>query len=101
MRVFMNNSTKDDSIRFFKHQYRINARSISRKQQLRMRNENIKLWGSSTVPWCGYADDLILFMIAIHSLQNEPQPLELQLFLIKYLLIMVFVSTYQKQKQWF
>ena len=97
----MNNSTKDDSIRFFKHQYRTNARSISRKQQLRMRNENIKLWGSSTVPWCGYADDLILFMIAIHSLQNEPQPLELQLFLIKYLLIMVFVSTYQKQKQWF
>ena len=56
----MNNSTKDDSIRFFKHQYRTNARSISRKQQLRMHNENIKLWGSSTVPWCGYADDLIL-----------------------------------------
>ena len=35
-----------------------------------MRNENVKLWGSSTVPWCGYADDLIFFMLDIHSLQR-------------------------------
>ena len=40
MRVFMNNCMKDDPIRFFKHQYRINLTSISRGQQLRMRNEN-------------------------------------------------------------
>ena len=39
------------------HQYQINARSISREQQLRMRNENVKLWGSSTVPWCGCANN--------------------------------------------
>ena len=32
MQVFMNNYMNDDSIRFFKHQYRINARSISREQ---------------------------------------------------------------------
>ena len=57
---------KDDSIRFFKHHYRINARSISRKQQLRIRKEDVKLWGSSTVPWCRYADNLILFMPDIH-----------------------------------
>ena len=35
-----------------------------------MRNENVKLSGSSTVPSCGYADDLILFMLDIHSLQR-------------------------------
>ena len=29
-----------------------------------------KLWESSTVPWCGYADVLILFMLDIHSLQR-------------------------------
>ena len=70
MRVFMNDYTKDNSIRFFKHQYRINARSISREWRLRMCNENVKLWGSSTVPWCSYADDLILFMLHVYSLQR-------------------------------
>ena len=34
------------------------------------RNENFKLLGSSTVPWWGYADDLILFMLDINSLQR-------------------------------
>ena len=61
MHVFMNNCKKDDSIQFFKHEYRITVRSVSR---------NVKLWGSSTVPWCSYADDLILFMLDIHSLQR-------------------------------
>ena len=61
---------KDDSIRVFKHQYRINARSISREQRSRMRNENFKLWESSIVPWCGYVDDLILFMLDIRLPQR-------------------------------
>ena len=43
MRVFMNNCKKDDSIRFFNHQYGINARSTPTEQRLRMRNENVKL----------------------------------------------------------
>ena len=34
------------------------------------RNEDVKLLGSSTVPWWGYADDLILFMLDINSLQR-------------------------------
>ena len=54
----------------FKHQYRINARSISRKQRFRMLNQNVKLWGSSIVPRSGYTDDLILFMQDIHLLQR-------------------------------
>ena len=61
---------KDGSIRFFTHQYRINARSISREQRLRMRNENVKFYRSSTVHWCSYADDLILLMLDIHLLQR-------------------------------
>ena len=69
MRLFMNNCTKDDSIRFFKHEYRIYARSITREQRFRMRNENFKLWVPFTAPWCGYADSLILFLLDIHSLQ--------------------------------
>ena len=95
MRVFMNNCKKDDSIWFFKHEYRINESSIAREQRLRTRNENVKLWGSSTVPWCGYAHSLILFMLDIHSLQRAANILD------EILLIMVFVSTYQKQRQWF
>ena len=35
-----------------------------------MLNENVKLWGSSMVPWCGYTDDLILFMQDIHLMQR-------------------------------
>ena len=58
-----------------------------------MRNENVKLWESSAVPWCGFAGDLILFKLEIYSLQK------LQSFLRRCLLIMVVVSIYQKKKQ--
>ena len=70
MYVFMNNYINDDSIRFFKHQYRFYARSISREQRWRMLNKNFKLWGSSILPWCGYTNDLILFMQDIHIQQR-------------------------------
>ena len=35
-----------------------------------MLNENVKLWESSMVPWCGYTDDLILFMQDVHLMQR-------------------------------
>ena len=70
MRVFMNKCVADNSIRFFEHRYRINARSVSREERLRMRNENVKMWGLSSVPWNGYADDLILFLVDLSSLQK-------------------------------
>ena len=35
-----------------------------------MLNKNVKLWRSLTVPWYGHVDDLILFMLDIHSLQR-------------------------------
>ena len=35
-----------------------------------MRNENVNISGSFTVPWWSCADNLILFMLDIHSLQR-------------------------------
>ena len=37
---------------------------------LRNQYENVKLWGSSTAPWCSCVNDLILFIFGIHSLQK-------------------------------
>ena len=70
MRIFMSKCASDHSVHFFKHRYRINARSVSREYRLQMRQENRKLWGTSFLPWSGYADDLILFMLDIPSLQK-------------------------------
>ena len=70
MRVFVDKCKSNDLIHFFQHKYRINTRSITREQRLQMRNDNKKLWGLSTFPWCGYADDLILFLLDQNSLQN-------------------------------
>ena len=71
-----NKCLKDNSICFFEHQYRINIRSISREERLNMRNDNIKPWGISSLPWCGYADDLILFTLDINSLQKATNILD-------------------------
>ena len=37
---------------------------------MKISNENFELWGSSSAPWCGYAEDLILFVVDIHSRQR-------------------------------
>ena len=62
MRVFINES-QTENIKFFEHCFRLNPRSISREERLKMRQENLKRFGISTLPWCGYADDLILFLL--------------------------------------
>ena len=41
-----------------------------------MRNENVKPWGNSMLPWSGYADDLILFMLDLPSLQKATTVLD-------------------------
>jgi len=41
--------------------------SVTREKRLQMRNANQK---ESSVSWCGYADDLILFYLELTSLQN-------------------------------
>ena len=76
MRVFINKCNQDDTITFYQHKYRINSRSITRQQRLQMRNDNQKLTGSSSVPWCGYADDLILFLLDLTSLQQASSLLD-------------------------
>ena len=76
MRVFTNKCLKDPSIHFFDHKYRINTRSISREERLKLRNLNIRLDGTSSLPWCGYADDLILFMKDLESLKRATKLLD-------------------------
>ena len=70
MRVFMDRCAKDKNIKFFEHKYRFNGRTISREERLNFRKQNVKLSGSSILPWCGYADDLILFLIDKTGLQK-------------------------------
>ena len=54
---------ENEKIRFFEHKYRINSRSITREERLQLRHRNMRLSGTSTLDWCGYADDLILFTL--------------------------------------
>ncbi|XP_066935323.1 uncharacterized protein [Clytia hemisphaerica] len=70
MRVFMSEANAE-SINFYKHSYRLNPRSISRANRISMRENNLRNWGTSTLPWCGYADDLILFLISQLDLQSS------------------------------
>ena len=65
MRVFLEQS---ENANFFEHRYRVNPRSFTREERYALRNEQINLNGSSVLPWCGYADDLVLFLIDLNSL---------------------------------
>ena len=75
MRVFINES-QTENIRFFEHCFRLNPRSISREERLKIRQENLKSFGIPTLPWCGYADDLILFLLELTDLQKATDLLE-------------------------
>ena len=76
MRVFMEKCKKDNDIKFFEHKYRFNSRSISREERLNMRKMSINVSGVCTLPWCGYADDLILFMIDLVGIQKAKKKLD-------------------------
>ena len=76
MHVFIERYTKDEDIKFFQHKYRLNSRSISIEECLIMRNLKIGASGVCTLPWCEYADDLILFMIDLVGLQKDTKILE-------------------------
>ena len=75
MRVFIH-ECRTESIKFFEHFYRINPRSIHREERLQMRLENLSSWGPSILPWCGYADDLILFLLNKADLQKATNMLD-------------------------
>ena len=61
MRVFSDQS-QNENIDFYIHRYQINSRSIYREERLLMRSSNLTHGGNTSFPWCGYADDLILFI---------------------------------------
>jgi hypothetical protein len=69
MRLILEKSHMNDDIKFFDHNYRINTSSVSRAERLYMRKKNISLSSLSILPWCGYADDLVLFLKDQQSLQ--------------------------------
>ena len=70
MRLFIERCELDPDIKFYNHKYRINARSVLRDERFKMRNVGRKLWGTSSLPWSGYADDLILFLLDQLGLQK-------------------------------
>ena len=67
MRVFVE---KSDGINFFQHKYRVNPRSFTRDERYSLREQQKELNGSSQLSWCGYADDLVLFLVDLAGLQN-------------------------------
>ena len=75
MREFMEKCAKV-GIKFFEHKFRINGKTISREERLNLRHLNQKLNGTSIIPWCGYADDLILFMLDQIGLQRATEILD-------------------------
>ena len=66
----MDKCKKDKEIRFFNFQYRFNCRTVTREERLTSRNNNQKKEGECILPWCGYADDLILFLLDQVGLQK-------------------------------
>ena len=66
MRIFMERS---DGINFFKHKYRINLKSLTRSQRYEMRTKKTATDATAQLPWIGYADDLVLFLLDIESLK--------------------------------
>ena len=70
MRVFIDKCSSDDVINFFEYKYRLHCRTFTREDRVNMRNENTQTWGSSTLPWSGYADDLVLFLTEQLGLSN-------------------------------
>ena len=78
MRVF-SDQLQNENIDFYLHRYRINSHSINRKERLLMCSSNLKHGGNTSLPWCGYADDQILFIQYQADLQNVTNLLD-QLF---------------------
>ena len=70
MRVFIEKCQSDTSINFFAHNNRVIPNSVTRAERIKMRTNDTKLWGSSLLSWCGYADDLVLFLLSRLGLQN-------------------------------
>ena len=76
MRVFIDKCSEDDEIKFFEHKFRINSHAFTREDRLYMRSNNMRSWGSSVLPWSGYADDIVLFLLSQLGLQKATELLD-------------------------
>ena len=76
MRAFIEKCHTVNEIKFCEHKYRIHCRSLSRDERSKMRLQNTKYSGCSTLPWCGYADDLVLFLQSRESLLQAAELLD-------------------------
>ena len=76
MRIFVDRC-KEENVGFYEHSYRINPRAISREERMEMRRNNVKMYGTKTIPWNGYADDLILFLLTSPDLQKATELLDI------------------------
>ena len=68
--MFLAKCKTDNEIKFFNFQYHLNSPSLSREDGLIQRTSNQKNEGLCILPWCGYADDLILFLLDLSGLQK-------------------------------
>ena len=75
MRLFIE-KCKQLKIDFFEHSFRINSKSFTRDERYQITQENKKLYGKSLLEWCGYADDLVLFINSQPDLQSATETLE-------------------------
>ena len=73
---FFSVQSQNENIDFYIHRYWINSRSINREERLLMRSSNLKHGGNTSLPWCEYADNLILFIQSQSDLQNATNFLE-------------------------
>jgi len=76
MRIFVD-KCDNENVGFYEHSYRINPRAISRDERMKMRRDNIPMYGTKTIPWNGYADDLILFLLTSSDLQKATELLDI------------------------
>lgn len=76
MRVFIEKCKDDSRIKFFKHKYRVNPQAYSREERSKMREQNTRNWGETTLSWCGYADDIVLFLLSLEGINAATELLD-------------------------
>lgn len=76
MRLFIERCKDVEGINFFKHSFRMNLNSFTREERLYMRNNDIKTWGESSLPWSGYADDIVLFLLSAEGAHKATELLD-------------------------
>ena len=73
MRIFIDKCKTDPIIQFFKHQFMIPSNATDNSNL----NSNLKdNMTEKELPWCGYADDIVLYLTSNCGLQNSIKKLD-------------------------